>query len=589
MRYSQLLIPTAKEVPAEAEIPSHQLMIRAGYIRKVASGTYLYLLLGWRSLRKIMEIIRQEMDRAGAQEISAPILQPKELWQKTGRVTDYGPNLCVFKDRHGHENALAPTAEEVITSIVAAEVSSYKQLPINLYQINEKFRDEFRPRFGVLRSREFIMKDAYSFDADSGGLDKSYQAMYDAYCRIFERCGLKYVVVLAESGEIGGSGSQEFMVPTPIGEDVIVHTADGKYAANVEKAEVDPPPKAEPIPDAPAMEEVHTPNVGSIEAVCEFLKTKPAEMIKTLVYAAGEQDEHVYVALVRGDHDVNEAKLRHLAEPGTQLAGERAIVDLTGAAVGFAGPMGLAGKAAKLVIDHAVAAMAIGTTGANKSNYHMRNVVPGRDFPLAGDNVVVADIRSAVEGDTHQGEALTFSRGIEVGHVFKLGDKYSKRDCLDATFTDEAGAEKPCLMGCYGIGINRILAAAIELYHDDSGIVLPAAIAPFEVIVLGLNNDKPEVVAEAKRIHDELAAAGVDVLLDDRDARPGVKFKDADLIGIPVRIVVGERAMKEGNVEIKRRTDDKPSAIPAGEAVAKAMELLRVPAGAAKEQAPSTK
>jgi len=572
MRYSQLLIPTAKEVPAEAEIPSHQLMIRAGYIRKVASGTYLYLLLGWRSLRKIMEIIRQEMDAAGAQEVSAPILQPHDLWQKTGRDVDYGPNLCVFEDRHGRRNALAPTAEEVITTVVAAEVSSYKQLPINLYQINEKFRDEFRPRFGVLRSREFIMKDAYSFDADLGGLDKSYRAMYDAYCRIFERCGVKYVVVLAESGEIGGTGSQEFMVPTPIGEDVIVHTADGNYAANIEKAEVDPLPKAAPIASPPAMEEVHTPNVGSIEAVCNFLKTTPAEMIKTLIYSAGQAEEHTYVALVRGDHEVNEAKLRHFAEPGTRLASERVITVLTGAAVGFAGPMGLAPKATKLVIDHAVAAMAVGTTGANKSNYHMRNVVPGRDFPLAGDKVIVADIRNAVEGDTYQGKALTFSRGIEVGHVFKLGTKYST--ALGASFTDETGVDKPCLMGCYGIGVNRILASAIELYHDENGIVLPAAIAPFEVIVLGLNNDKPEVVAEAKRIHDELAARGVDVLLDDRDARPGVKFKDADLIGIPVRIVVGERAMKEGNVEIKRRTDAKASPVAAAEVVGKAIELL---------------
>jgi prolyl-tRNA synthetase len=573
MRYSQLLIPTAKEVPAEAEIPSHQLMIRAGYIRKVASGTYLYLLLGWRSLRKIMEIIRQEMDAAGAQEVSAPILQPHELWRQTGRDVDYGPNLCVFEDRHGRRNALAPTAEEVITSIVAAEVSSYKQLPINLYQINEKFRDEFRPRFGVLRSREFIMKDAYSFDADSPGLDKSYQAMYDAYCRIFERCGVKYVVVLAESGEIGGTGSQEFMVPTPIGEDVIVHTADGSYVANIEKAEVDPLPKAAPIASPPAMEEVHTPNVGSIDAVCNFLKTTPAEMIKTLIYSAGDSEEHTYVALVRGDHEVNEAKLRHFAEPGTRLAGERAITVLTGAAVGFAGPMGLAPKATKLVIDHAVAAMAVGTAGANKSNYHMRNVVPGRDFPLAGDKVIVADIRNAVEGDTYQGKALTFSRGIEVGHVFKLGAKYST--ALGATFTDETGVDKPCLMGCYGIGVNRILASAIELYHDENGIVLPAAIAPFEVIVLSLNNDKPEVVAEASRIHDALAAKGVDVLLDDRDARPGVKFKDADLIGIPVRIVVGERALKEGNVEIKRRTDAKASPVAAGQAVERAIGLLR--------------
>ena len=601
MRYSQLFLPTVKEVPAEAEVPSHRLMIRAGFIRKVASGTYAYLPLGWRVLRKIMQIVREEMDAAGAQEISVPILQPLELWQATGRDVDYGENLCVLKDRHGRLNALSPTAEEVFTSLVAAEVSSYKQLPVNLYQINEKFRDEFRPRFGVLRSREFIMKDAYSFDADSGALAVSYQAMYDAYCRIFERCGVKYVVVQAETGEIGGTGSQEFMAPTPVGEDVIVHTEDGSYAANIEKAEVDPLPKAPAVPDAAAMEEVHTPDVGTIEAVCEFLGTKPEEMIKTLVYSAPDVVKDMrkdygkelakhsgsagtsarvnrfhgyesYAVLVRGDHEVNEAKLRAITgDRSIALAEPDDIKLVTGADVGFAGPIGLK-HVTKIVIDHAVAAMAVGVTGANKSNYHTKNVVPGRDFPLDGDNVVVADIRNATEGDTYEGKALTFSRGIEVGHIFKLGTKYSVS--LGATFTDAAGEEKPCLMGCYGIGVNRILASAIEQFHDDGGMVLPRAIAPFEVIVLGLNNDKPKVAAEARRIHDELQAGGVDVLLDDRDARPGVKFKDADLIGIPVRIVVGERGLKEGNVEIKRRTDDKPTLIPAAEAVAKAMELL---------------
>jgi prolyl-tRNA synthetase len=569
MRYSKLLIPTVKEVPADAEIPSHQLMIRAGFIRKVASGTYSYLPLGWKCLRKIMEIVRQEMDAAGAQEVSLPILQPIELWQQTGRDVDYGENLCKFEDRHGRHNALAPTAEEVMTDLVSHEVNSYKQLPINLYQINEKFRDEFRPRFGVLRSREFIMKDAYSFDADLAGLDRSYQAMYKAYCRIFTRCGLKYVTVQAESGEIGGSGSQEFMIPTETGEDVIVHTPDMAYAANLEKAEVDAVQKAPPIADAPAMAEVHTPHVGSIEAVCNFLGTTPVDMIKTLIFAVGD---HTYVALVRGDHEVNEPKLKSLTERGLALAPESTIQHVTAAAVGFAGPMGLAGKVTRVVIDHSVAAMAIGVTGANKTDYHMRNVVPGRDFPLEGPGVLVADIRNAVPGDKYKGQVLEFARGIEVGHVFKLGSKYS--EALSAKFLDEGGVSHPCLMGCYGIGINRILASAIELYHDDNGCVLPVTIAPFEVEVLGLNLDKPAVMAEAERIHDELAAAGVEVLLDDRDVRPGVKFKDCDLLGIPLRVVVGERALKEGNVEIKRRTDEKPTATPSGEAVATVRRIL---------------
>jgi prolyl-tRNA synthetase len=651
MRYSKLLIPTVKEVPAEAEIPSHQLMIRAGFIRKVASGTYSYLPLGWRCLRKIMEIVRQEMDAAGAQEVSLPILQPIELWRQTGRDVDYGENLCKFQDRHGRNNCLAPTAEEVMADLISHEVSSYKQLPINLYQINEKFRDEFRPRFGVLRSREFIMKDAYSFDADLAGLDRSYQAMYKAYCRIFTRCGLKYVVVQAESGEIGGSGSQEFMIPTETGEDVIVHTPDMAYAANLEKAEVDAVPKAPPIANAPAMAEVHTPNVGSIEAVCNFLGTTPADMIKTLIYwepdvdlwnafdnACGRLVKHIrdvekespdvadafwgaggaresgkyysllnrllleapetplakriaasetagqemgrycralaekcILAVVRGDHQVNEGKLRAFTRRKAQIAPEGLVELISGADVGFAGPMRTM-DGLRLVIDHAVAAMAVGVTGANKTDYHMRNVVPGRDFPLEGANVVVADIRNAVPGDKYKGQVLEFARGIEVGHVFKLGSKYS--EALSAKFLDEGGVSHPCLMGCYGIGINRILASAIELYHDANGCVLPVTVAPFEVEVLGLNLDKPPVMAEAERIHDELAAAGVEVLLDDRDVRPGVKFKDCDLLGIPVRVVVGERALKEGNVEIKRRTDEKPTATPAGEAVAAVRRIL---------------
>jgi len=570
MRYSQLLVPTVREVPADAEIVSHKLMLRAGLIRKVASGTYTYLPLGWRTQRKIMQIVREEMDRAGAQEISVPILQPLELWEQTGRNVDYGENLCVLKDRHGRLNALSPTAEEVMTFHVANEISSYRQLPINLYQINEKFRDEFRPRFGVLRSREFIMKDAYSFDVDEAGLDVSYKAMYDAYCRICERCGLKYVVVQAEAGEIGGTGSQEFMIPSDNGEDIIVRTEDGSYAANLDKAAVDPLPKAPAIANPPAMEPVHTPGVGSIEAVCNFLGTRPEEMIKTLIYSAGER---TYMALVRGDHDVNEGKLHGVTDKGVELAAEQVIVELTGAAVGFAGPMGLAGKVTKMVIDHAVAAMAVGVTGANRTDHHIKNVVPGRDFPLEGENIVVADIRNAVEGDTCEGRKLCFSRGIEMGHVFKLGTKYS--EALGATFLDEHGQEKPCLMGCYGIGISRIMASAIELYNDENGIIWPISIAPVEVIVTSVNQDDPDVVRVSEEIYRKLLDAGVEVLLDDRDLRGGIKFKDADLIGIPVRVTVGKRSVVEGNVEVKLRSEAQSEKVAIDKGVEKVMEMIR--------------
>jgi len=572
MRTSQLLIPTVKEVPAEAEIPSHRLMIRAGFLRKLASGTYIYLPLGWRSLRKIMDIVRQEMDAAGAQEILMPAVQPIELWQKTGRDVDYGQTMCRFTDRHGRENVLAPTAEEVVTDLAAQEISSYKQLPINLYQISFKFRDEFRPRFGVLRSREFIMKDAYSFHATLESLQETYQRMYETYRRIFDRCGLEYVVVEAESGEMGGSGSHQFTVPCDNGEDVIVHTADGSYAANLEKAAVDPLPKADATEPVEAMEEVHTPNVGSIEAVCEFMGTVPADMIKTLLFVTAE-DKNI-ACLVRGDHEINPEKLTQiLGGQATELAGESRIESLTSAAVGFAGPMNLAEKVDQMIIDHAVAAMSEGVTGANKTDAHVRHVVPGRDFSLEGSNVQVADIRNAVEGDTYEGKELRFKRGIEVGQVFQLGTKYSRK--LGAMFLDADGKENPCLMGCYGIGINRILAAAIETGYDDNGCILPIHIAPFEVEVLPLNNNSPAVVAEATRIYDALRQAGADVLMDDRDARPGVKFKDADLIGIPLRVVVGDKGLTTGQVEVKRRTDAKPMRIETAQAVPTVQKMLQ--------------
>ncbi|MCP4377358.1 MAG: proline--tRNA ligase [bacterium] len=570
MRYKKLLIPTTREVPADAEIPSHRLMIRAGYIRKVASGTYTYLLLGLRSLRKIMQIVREEMDASGAQEILMPVVQPLELWDRTGRSVDYGETLATFTDRHGRRNALAPTAEEVCTHLASQELKSYKQLPVNLYQIGTKVRDEFRPRFGVLRSREFIMKDAYSFHITPECLDVTYRAMYDAYCRIFERCGVPYVIVEAESGEMGGSGSHQFTVPCENGEDVIVHTADNQYAANIEKAEVDPPSEV-PARGSDSAEEVHTPEVGSIEAVCGFLGTQPAEMIKTLIYKANDD---IVVCLIRGDHELNIEKLTQ-ATGGAHIepADEAAIGELTGAGVGFAGPIGLADKAAKMYIDPWVASMCCGISGANKTDHHVKNVVPGRDFPLEGDNVSVIDIRNAVEGDSYGGKELLFHRGIEVGQVFKLGTKYSKK--LEATVDDENGNAAACIMGCYGIGINRILASAIEVDNDKNGCILPIAIAPFEVEVVALNTDNESVFGKAEQIYNDLQSAGVDVLLDDRDARPGVKFKDADLIGIPLRVVVGERGLAEGNVEVKRRTDDKPTGVPLDQAVEKILEIVR--------------
>ena len=599
MRYSRLFIPTVKEVPADAETISHRLMIRAALMRRVASGTYTYLPLGWRSLLKIIAIVREEMNRAGAQEIIVPSLQPKELWDKTGRSVDYGPTMFSLEDRHGRMNVLGPTAEEVFTTLVAGEIKSYKQLPVNLYQITPKFRDECRPRFGPVRAREFIMKDAYSFDADPESLDKSYKAMYDAYCRIYKRCGLEYVIVEAESGEMGGSGSHQFTVPCESGEDTIVYTEDGSYAANLEKAAVDPLPKQKPKARVPPPEDVHTPNIGSIEAVCEFLKTKPKEMIKTLIVSTPDfmfevekerakelakhdgrdavvkrgWDRESFAILLRGDHELNPEKLTQvLGGKNFEPADEPTIEKVTGARVGFAGPMEIADKLSKMIIDHAIAAMAVGVTGANKTDYHTKNVVPGRDFPLEGDNVVVADIRNAEEGDTNNGKKLLFKKGIEVGQVFKLGTKYSEK--LGAKFLNENGVEKPCLMGCYGIGVNRILASAIELGNDENGIIWPISIAPFEVLITSVNQDDEKVAQAAEDIYQQLLSAGIDVLLDDRPLRGGVKFKDADLIGIPVRVTVGRKSVAEGNVEIKLRSQAQSRKISLTKAADEAVDLV---------------
>ncbi|MBA7598401.1 Proline--tRNA ligase [subsurface metagenome] len=597
MRYSRMLIPTVKEVPADAEITSHRLMIRAGLMRKVASGTYTYLPLGWRSLLKVIAIVREEMDKAGAQEILMPAVQPIELWQKTGRDVDYGETLATFTDRHGRGNILAPTAEEVVTSIAANEISSYKQLPFNIYQINFKFRDEFRPRFGVLRSREFIMKDAYSFHTDADSLNETYKIMYDTYSRIFNRCGLDYVVVEAEVGEMGGSDSHQFTIPCENGEDTIIYTGDDSYAANLERAVVDPLPKEKTKAKIPPMEEVHTPNIGSIEAVCAFLETEPKDMIKALIYRTHTLRESIkemgeyeavhrdgwdrwvgephwvshYLVLVRGDHQVNEEKLVQVLG-GTHVGlvdSESEIEELSGAKVGFAGPFNWSHK---LIIDHAIAAMAVGVTGANKTDYHVKNVVPGRDFPLEGENVIVADIRYAVEGDKHNGKKLLFKKGIEVGQVFKLGTKYSKK--LGAKFLDEKGKESPCVMGCYGIGINRIVASAIELGNDKNGIIWPISIAPFEVLVTSVNQDDEQVAKVAEDIYNQLLDSGVDVLLDDRELRGGAKFKDADLIGIPVQVTVGIKSVAKGDVEIKLRAESKSKKVPIERAADATIELV---------------
>jgi len=572
MRYSQTLIPTVKEVPADAEIISHQLMIRAGLMRKLASGTYIYLPAGWRMMQKVMQIVREEMNASGAQEIVVPVVQPMELWQRTGRDVDYGQTLGKFIDRHGRGNVLSPTAEEGFTYLAACEIKSYKQLPMNLYQINTKYRDEFRPRFGVLRSREFMMKDAYSFHASEECLHKTYMEMYQAYRRIFSRCGLDYVIVQAESGEMGGSGSHQFTVPCDNGEDVIVYTADNELAWNIEKAPVDPLSKQLPVAVG-APELFHTPNAGKIDDVCKLMKVKPDQLIKTLIYKSGEA---IVLVLVRGDHEVNPEKLARLMEGAhIEMADEVAIVKLTGAAVGFAGPVGLCDKAAQVFVDYGVAAMAVGVTGANKTDYHLTNVVPGRDFPLAAANVRIVDVRNAVEGDTYEGKKLLFKRGIEVGQVFKLGTKYSVK--LEANFLDADSQSKPVIMGCYGIGINRIIASAIENGHDENGMILPISIAPWEVIVTPAAPDE-SVMQAAETLYKALAANGVDVLFDDRDMRAGVKFKDADLLGIPLRVAVGKKTLAEGQVELKLRTEKEATLIPldtAAEAVAQKVAAMK--------------
>lgn len=546
MRMSNLLVPTLREVPSDAEIASHQLMMRAGYIRKLAAGIYSYLPLGLRCERKVEQIIREEMDRAGAQELLMPALLPAEAYQASGRWDVFGPSMFKMKDRYERDFCLGPTHEELFTQTVINEVRSYKEYPMTLYQIQTKYRDEGRPRFGVMRSREFVMKDAYSFDMTQEGLDVSYKKMYDAYCRIFERLGLDFTIVDADSGAMGGSGSQEFMVKSPVGEDSIAYCDACGYAANYEKAQCIPEDKEFTQDDLP-MEKIATPDVHTIEELVGFFGTDPYVFAKTIIYKA---DDKYIAAMVRGDREINEVKLKNLVGcvDDLELAEPFMVRQLTNAEVGFAGPVGLD---IEVIADLEVMQMKNFIIGANDTGYHYKNVNVNRDFTPTK----VADIRVIATGDKCPvcGKPIKTAQGIEVGHIFKLGTKYS--EALGLNFTDESGEPKTVIMGCYGIGVTRCIAAAIEQGHDDNGIILPVAIAPYQAIVVPVNNKEEEQMKLAEEIYEDLKNQGIEVLLDDRAERAGVKFKDADLIGIPLRIVVGKKC-GEGIVEYKLRTDE---------------------------------
>ncbi|NIS63392.1 MAG: proline--tRNA ligase [Proteobacteria bacterium] len=546
MRYSQFMLPTLKEDPAEAEVVSHKLMYRAGMIRKLAAGIYSYLPLGLRVIQKVERIIREEMNRAGAQEVLLPCVQPAELWMETHRWEEYGKDLLRFKDRHNRDCCFGPTHEEVITDIARREIRSYRQLPLNLYQIQTKFRDEIRPRFGLMRGREFIMKDAYSFDTDEAGLEKSYQKMYAAYAKIFKRCGLTFAVVEAETGLIGGSVSHEFMVLAETGEETIVSCQSCDYTANVQKAEAERTRRraGDSEKSLKTLKKVKTPDMKTVEAVTQFLKVRPQDLVKTLLF---ETDQGVVAALIRGDHEINESKLEKLlACREVKLASDDAVLGATGAPKGFAGPIGLS---VKVIADYSVEPMMDFVTGANEEDAHYVNVNLGRDVKV--DHF--GDLRMIKEGDScpRCRKPLSFSRGIEVGHIFKLGTKYSK--ALKATYLDGNGREREIAMGCYGIGVGRTAAAAIEQNHDEDGIIWPMPIAPFQVIIVPVDNKIDLIMETAEAIYRILSDSGVEVLLDDRDSTPGVKFKDADLIGVPLRVTLGEKYLKSGLVEIRHR------------------------------------
>ncbi|HUY33700.1 MAG TPA: proline--tRNA ligase [Pirellulales bacterium] len=555
VRWTQTLIPTLKETPEGAEIPSHVLMLRAGLVGQLMAGAYTYLPLGLRALRKAEQIVREEMDRAGAVELLMPALTPINLWQRTGRAEAFGNVLIQFQVRRQNRQvhlALGPTHEEVVTELVSRHISSYRQLPITLYQIQTKFRNEERPRFGVLRTSEFLMKDAYSFDTSVEGLNASYDKMYQAYCRIFARCGLDYLAVEAESGPIGGDASHEFMVLADNGEDTVVHCLSCGYAANLQRAEIGRRGSAAAGETPKPLAKVDTPQAGSIDAVSTLLGCQPRQMIKTLIYMA---DDKPLAVLIRGDHDANEGKIRRAIDvQKLELASPEVVREVTGTPVGFAGPIGLT---IPIWADDDVAFVVNAVSGANESDKHFTGVNRPRDFAVG----VFADLRNAGDGDPcpRCDGQISSRHAIEVGHVFKLGTKYS--DALGAKFLDDHERQHSAIMGCYGIGVNRIIAALIETQHDENGIRWPMSLAPYEVLLCPLNVNQADVMRATKALYDELQAAGIDVLLDDRDQRPGVKFKDADLVGIPLRVVIGGRGLKDGQIELKWRSKDDPEMI----------------------------
>jgi len=561
MRLSQFPLSTLKETPADAEIISHQLMLRAGMIRKQAAGVYSWLPLGLRVLRKVEAIIREEMNRAGALELSMPAIQPAELWQESGRWEQYGPELLRLQDRHRREFCFGPTHEEVITDIARRELRSYKQLPVNYYQIQTKFRDEIRPRFGVMRAREFLMKDAYSFHADQSSLEATYQVMYHAYANIFTRLGMDFRAVQADSGAIGGSVSHEFHVLADSGEDAIAFSTDGDFAANVEAAEALAPASERP-PPAGEMQRRETPGQHSIDEVSAFLQTRPENCLKTLLVLG--TDTEVVALVLRGDHELNIVKAERLPAIAAPLefAGDEQIRLAAGCSAGSLGPVGLS---IPVIADRTAACLGNFVCGANEDGVHLTGVNWGRDLP----EPELADLRNVVAGDpSPDGRgSLAIARGIEVGHIFQLGTKYSK--AMQATVLDEQGREVPMIMGCYGIGVSRIVAAAIEQNHDDSGMIWPTSIAPFQVALLPMNMKKSQRVREAaENLYAVLSAAGLEVLLDDREARPGVMFADMELIGIPYRIVVGEKNLDRGMLEYKSRKDAASRDLPQAEIVA---------------------
>jgi prolyl-tRNA synthetase len=561
MRASQVLIATLKQTPADAEVISHQLMLRAGLIRRLASGLYTWLPLGLRVLRKIESIVREEMNRSGAQEVLMPVVQPAELWQESRRWEQYGPELLRIEDRHDRPFCLGPTHEEVITDLARNELRSYRQLPVNFYQIQTKFRDEIRPRFGVMRAREFIMKDAYSFHLDAASLDDTYREMYRAYSRAFDRIGLDYRAVIADTGSIGGSASHEFHVLADSGEDAIAFSSEGDYAANVEKAEALAPGAPE-TPTGTAASLVATPGQHTIAAVANFMHIAPSRILKTLVVAA--RDGGLVALVVRGDHQLNAIKAQShplVADP-LRMASDGEITEALGARPGSLGPVGLR---IPVLVDRAAAMLADFVCGANRDDHHLRDVNWGRDC----EATEVCDLRNVVDGDPSPDGKGTLSvrRGIEVGHIFKLGTKYS--EAMRATVLDESGAERTMVMGCYGIGVSRIAAAAIEQNHDERGIIFPDAIAPFAVAIVPLNYQRSEAVrGAADSLYEELRAVGVDVVLDDRDERPGVKFADMELLGIPHHVVIGERSLANGLVEYKHRGGAERAEVPVSEMAA---------------------